>query len=147
MTTLRTSSLSKPETDDKISAGTLRYMAVRNRQKAFDLVIKEFKKSGISQATLGRRLGKAPEVISRLLARPRNWELDTFSELMFGISGVQPHYSVSLPHGRGEARLPASPLAPHPPSQPLKLQYPPQHANSASKHGNFVLQSEMPAAA
>lgn len=97
MTTSRTSGLSKPTGDDKVSRGTLRYIHGRNRQRAFDLVTREFKKSGITQAALARRLGKAPEVICRLLARPRNWELDTFAELMFGISGSVPRYTVEYP--------------------------------------------------
>jgi hypothetical protein len=79
---------SKPKNDDKISVGTLGYINVRIRQRAYDLVIREFKRAGISQATLARRWGKAPEIVSRFLARPGNWELNTLSEALFAISGA-----------------------------------------------------------
>jgi hypothetical protein len=82
---------------DKISIGTLGYIRARNRQRQYDLVIKEFKRSGITQADLGRRLGKSPEVISRLLARPTNWEADTFADLLFGISGAVAQYQAERP--------------------------------------------------
>jgi transcriptional regulator with XRE-family HTH domain len=82
---------------NKISQGDLGYVCARNRQRAFNLVIREFKKSGITQAELARRLGKTPEVVSTLLSRPRNLELDTFSELMFAISGAIPSYGVEYP--------------------------------------------------
>src|SRR6202030_4527223 len=64
------------------------------------LVIREFGKSGLSQADLARRLGKSPEVISRLLARPGNWESDTFSELLFANSGAVAAYRVDYPLSR-----------------------------------------------
>jgi hypothetical protein len=100
--------LCEPMGADKISVGTLGYIRARNRQRQYDLVIKELKQSGITQADLARRLGKAPEIVSRLLARPGNWESDTFSDLLFAISGAvalyfsdhpfsrQPHVSVNV---------------------------------------------------
>jgi hypothetical protein len=87
MTISQTASLSKPIGSNKISSGTFAYVKTRNRQRAYDLVIREFKKSGLSQADLGRRLGKTADIISRLFSRPANWELDTFSELLFAITG------------------------------------------------------------
>jgi hypothetical protein len=63
-------------------------------------VIRELKQSGITQADLGRRLGKAPEVISRLLARPQNWESDTFCDLLFAISGAVASYRADHPLNR-----------------------------------------------
>jgi hypothetical protein len=88
MSTSQTSGLSEPTGSAKISSGVLGYIRSRYRQRQYDLVIREFKKSGISQADLARRLDKSPEVISRLLARPGNWESDTFSDLLFAISGA-----------------------------------------------------------
>ena len=55
------------------------------------------KRSGLTQKELGQRLGKAPEIISRLLARPGNWEADTFAELLFGISGAVASYRSEHP--------------------------------------------------
>jgi hypothetical protein len=97
MSTSQTIGLSEPTGSTKISIGTLGYINARNRQRAYDLVIKEFKKSDLTQADLARRLGKAQEVISRLLSRPQNWELDTFSELLFGISGAVAAYTATYP--------------------------------------------------
>jgi hypothetical protein len=109
MSTSQTIGLSEPVGTDKISQGTLGYICTRNRQRQYDLVIREFKKSNLTQAGLGRRLGKSAEVISRLLARPGNWEADTFAELMFGISGAVPNYRADYPLRRAEAT--ASPSA------------------------------------
>jgi hypothetical protein len=97
MTISRTTGLSEPSGVDKISAGTLGYISARHRQRQYDLVVREFRRSGISQSALARRLGKSPEVISRLLARPGNWESDTFSELVFGISGGIASYRIDYP--------------------------------------------------
>jgi hypothetical protein len=97
MTTLPTSKLSEPAGSSKISIGTLGYIRARIRQRAYDVVIRELKKSGITQADLARRLGKGQDVISRLLSRPRNWELDTFSDLLFGISGAVPTFTAEHP--------------------------------------------------
>src|SRR5262249_21653989 len=80
----------------------LAYVCARNRQQSYNLVIGVMKESGISQATLARRLGKAPEVVSRLLSRPRNWEQDTLSELVFAITGGGISYSIELPRAGGE---------------------------------------------
>jgi hypothetical protein len=57
----------------------------------------EFEKSGISQATLARRLGKNPDRICKLLAGPGNWRSTTASDLLFAISGAELKYSVSYP--------------------------------------------------
>lgn len=100
MTTSQTTGLSEPVGSTKISIGTLGYIRARNRQRQYDLVIREFKRSGITQADLGRRLGKPPEVISRLLARPGNWESDTFADLLFGISGAVASYQAGHPLSR-----------------------------------------------
>lgn len=105
MTTSRTTGLSEPMGNAKISLGTLGYVRARNRQRVYDLVIREFKKSGLTQAELARRLGKAPEVVSRLLSRPGNWELDTLSDVLFAISGAVPTYRVGYPLAKSDERM------------------------------------------
>ena len=105
MSTSQTTSLSEPKGTDKISIGTFGYINARNRQRAYNLVIGELRKSGLKQNELAKRLGKGEDVISRLLRRPRNWELDTFSELMFAISGAVVTYSAAYPLA-AEERLP-----------------------------------------
>src|SRR6266700_800185 len=92
-----TSGLSEPTGSNKISLGTLGYIRARIRQRAYNLVIRELKKSGITQADLARRLGKGQDAISRLLRRPRNWELDTLGDLLFAISGAVPAITVEHP--------------------------------------------------
>jgi hypothetical protein len=93
-----TSFLSKPTGKDRINIGILAYMRERNRGRAYNLVLDEFERSGISQATLASRLGKAPEIISRWLGTPGNWTQDTFSDLLYAISGSEPEYSLHRPH-------------------------------------------------
>jgi len=95
MSTSRTAWLSKPKDDDKISIGTFGYINARIRQRAYDLIIREFKKSGITQATLARRWGKGQDHVSRFLARPGNWELNTLAEALFAINGAVPSFGAN----------------------------------------------------
>jgi hypothetical protein len=92
-----TSSLSKPRGDERIPVGTLGYFQARNRNRIYELVLQEFLRSGITKAALARRLGKRPEIVSRLLGAPGNWTLDTVSDLLFAIAGGEPEYSVAHP--------------------------------------------------
>jgi len=82
---------------DMINVGVLAYMRERNRGHIYNCVIGEFERSGISQAALAARLGKAPEIISRWLASPSNWTQDTVSDLLFGISGTEMQYGIVSP--------------------------------------------------
>jgi hypothetical protein len=89
----------------KISRGTLAYVRTRVRQWAYNLIVDEFKKSGITQAELSRRLDKTPDVISRLLSRPSNIEMDTFSCVVFAISGGSlPSFSLRGPSALNAVR-------------------------------------------
>jgi hypothetical protein len=97
MRTSRDSWLTKPEGDAKISEGVFGYLTARVRQRAYDIVIREFKKSGITQAQLARRWGKDPAIVSRFLARPGNWEIDTYTEALFAISGAVPALNAEHP--------------------------------------------------
>lgn len=97
-----TSSLHKPAGDDRIPAGTLYYFRARNRNRIYDAVLREFLRSGISKATLARRMGKKhAEIISRLLGAPGNWTLDTVSDLIFAINGGECEYSIRYPLDEG----------------------------------------------
>lgn len=82
-----THTLRKPQPGKRISTGSLAYISTRNRLKAFSLIHDEFRKSGITQSELARRLGKGPDRVCKLLGAPGNWTLDTISELLFAISG------------------------------------------------------------
>lgn len=100
MSTSRTTALFDPKSKEKISDGTFAYIAARNRQSLFNLIIREFKKSGLTQADLARRLGRTTDVVCRWLSRPRNMETDTASAILFAISGAAlkflPHYPSSV---------------------------------------------------
>jgi hypothetical protein len=97
MPTSQTSQLSKPSDGQRIAPWELAYFQARNRSRAHELVLSEFDRSGITQAELARRLGKRPEIISRLLGGVGNWGLDTLSDLLFGISGGEVAYEVAHP--------------------------------------------------
>ncbi len=81
MSISRASTLSEPAGTDEVAAGTLAYFRARLKQRIYSLAIKEFKKSGLSQADLARRLGKEPAQVSRLLSGPGNLTLETVSDL------------------------------------------------------------------
>lgn len=89
--------------DTKISAGDLSYICARNRQQAYNLVIRQFKASRLTQAQLARRLGKGTDIISRLLKMPQNWGLNTFSELMYGICGAAIRFEPDYPNFRASS--------------------------------------------
>jgi hypothetical protein len=97
MTTQATFALSKPTNDDRVPVGTLAYFQARNRARIYDTVINEFERSGITQATLAKRMGKGADWVCRLLGAPGNWTLDTVSDLLFAIPGGEAAYDVSYP--------------------------------------------------
>jgi len=98
MTTSRNGiGLRSPTGDDRVPLGTFGYFQARNKRNAYDLVMEEFTKSGLSQADLARRLGKGTDIVCRLLGGPGNWTLDTLSDLMFAISGAAPVFGKDYP--------------------------------------------------
>jgi hypothetical protein len=115
-----------PTYRERINVGILAYMRERHRGRAYSVVIDEFERSGISQAILAARLGKAPEVISRWLSTPGNWTLDTESDLLFGISGSEPACGVNHPLANSQSGIvdphrSTTPIAS--PATPAPLQY------------------------
>jgi transcriptional regulator with XRE-family HTH domain len=89
--------LSEPTGSDKIPTGTLVYFRARLKQRIYNLIIREFKRSGLSQSALGRRLDMEAAQLSRLLSGPGNLTLETVSDLMFGISGAELSHSTNYP--------------------------------------------------
>ena len=96
-TSQKTFLLFEPEAENRISRSTLAYFQARNKHRIYDLVIDQFGKSGLSKASLARRLGKGTDQVSRWLGAPGNWTLDTLSDLLFAIIGGEAEYSVSFP--------------------------------------------------
>jgi len=80
-----------------VPIGTFVYLRGRARQHAYNLVIKEFKESGISKAELARTLGKGADQVSRMLGGPGNWTIATHSDLLFAIRGGVPTYGIDYP--------------------------------------------------
>jgi hypothetical protein len=89
--------LSKPHGDEPITAAALAYMQSRAKRLAYDVVMKEFMNSGITKATLARRLSKGAPEISRMLGGPANWTIRTVAELLFAISGAGPKFEIEYP--------------------------------------------------
>jgi transcriptional regulator with XRE-family HTH domain len=92
--------LHKPIVGERIPQATFSYFKTRNKLRLFDVVKKEFKKSGLSQAELAIRMGKGKDRICKLLAAPGNWTSDTASEILFAISGSELVYSIGYPFER-----------------------------------------------
>ena len=88
---------SEPSGSDRIQIGDFGYLRARNKHRLYTAVIHEFKRSGLSQADLARRLGKGPDIVCRWLAAPGNWRLDTVSDLLFAISGAELTYGLNYP--------------------------------------------------
>jgi len=90
----------------KLSLGTLDYMRRLNRQRAYELVRREFQRSGITEAELAGRLGKSKDAIAGLLNGPEIWDLDTVSDLLYAISGAVPRYVATYPFSDPEQQSP-----------------------------------------
>jgi hypothetical protein len=97
MTTSRTALLSKPIPGETIRPETLAYLRGRAKRKAYDLVMREFKKSGITKTELARRMGKTLPEVSRMLGGPANWTIVTVTDLLFAISGGVPKWEIDFP--------------------------------------------------
>jgi hypothetical protein len=96
-TSAKTTLMFKPVANEKISDWTLAFFRQRNKNRIHDLVIKSMKKFGISQAELARRLGRRPDVVCRWIGAPGNWTLDTVSDLLFAIGGLEAEYGIGSP--------------------------------------------------
>lgn len=97
MTISQITDLHEPVSGERVPLGCLGYFRARNKYRVFSLVMQELDKSGISQAELARRLGKGADQISRYLAGPGNWTLDTLSDFLFAISGAEVEHRIVYP--------------------------------------------------
>lgn len=80
-----------------IPEGKLAYFRERGKNRLYDFIIGRFvareKASQLTRADLARRINKKPEQITRWLASPSNWTLDTISDLMLAIYGSELGFS------------------------------------------------------
>lgn len=91
---------SEVEAGEVISAHTRAYFQSRLRNRLYTLVISSFRAAegkGLTRAKLARRMGKRPEIVTRLLSAPGNWTLDTVSDLLLSCSGEELDVTSSSP--------------------------------------------------
>jgi hypothetical protein len=96
MTTSPTTFLSKPKHGETVRPETFAYLRGRAKRQAYNLVVREFKKSGISKTELAKRLGKTLPEVSRMLGGPANWTIVTVTDLLFAISGGVPRWEIDF---------------------------------------------------
>lgn len=77
--------------------GSLVYMQERNKQTVFETVTGEFEKSGLTLTELAKRTGRDISRVSKFLAAPGNWTLNTISDYLFAISGARLEYQITHP--------------------------------------------------
>lgn len=96
-TSLTTSFLSDIQSEAPLPAGKRAYFGARARNRLYDFILAKFEVSGLTKAALARRIGRRPEVVTRLLSSPGNWTIDTASDLLLGISAEELEFSGSSP--------------------------------------------------
>lgn len=104
-TLLTTTEASRPVHGEPVNPGEFSYWRTRNRMHVFELVLKEFEKSDLSQVELATRMGKGADRICRLLGAPGNWTLDTVSDLLYAISAAEVKYDVAYPLDKPKRNL------------------------------------------
>ncbi|MBN13892.1 MAG: hypothetical protein CMJ15_01515 [Pelagibacterium sp.] len=75
------------------------------RDGLYDYIVRKFMESGLTQATLAKRLHKEPSQISRLLGAPGNWTIDTCAEILFAIDGSALRVDSYKPLGEPPANM------------------------------------------
>ncbi len=88
MTILQTTTNSEPEKIKRISRGQLAYVASRNQHNAHNVLLRAIKESGKSQKELSRLTGIDEATISRILRRPSNFQINTYSKLLYAACGA-----------------------------------------------------------
>jgi len=79
-----------------IPPAKLAYFQERLRGRIFDFILGLFleaQKNGLTQAKLGRRIGRKADVVNRWLGAPSNLTLDSVSDLLVGIDASEPNFS------------------------------------------------------
>ncbi len=91
--------LSELESIKTVPPAVLSYFQARLKNRLHNFIISKFiemeKTHGLTKADLARRIGRKPEVITRLLGAPGNWTLDTVSDLLLGIASEELELSSS----------------------------------------------------
>jgi hypothetical protein len=83
-----------PNDHARIPEWMVDYARERAQQDLHSLVLEEFRRSGITQATLAERLGhERADLVCRFLRSPSNCTVGRGAEMLFGISGKLIGYS------------------------------------------------------
>ena len=95
MNTFQTRSSYSDVAAEQISEGTLAYFSERARLKIFNMVMSELKNKietdkHFTRTLLAKKIRKSPSRLTKMLASPGNWTIDTISELLLGICGAEP---------------------------------------------------------
>lgn len=79
--------------NERIPEECIAYFEQRTLDEFYDFVMSEFRASkestGLTKATLAKRIGRGPEQVNRLLAYPGNWTIHTVVRLLLGIAGKE----------------------------------------------------------
>jgi DNA-binding phage protein len=75
--------------NNPLSLAQFAYFRARLKSRIHEAILEVFeqrKKTGLTKAELSRRLGKAPEQVTRWLSAPGNLRLDTVSDLLLAMN-------------------------------------------------------------
>lgn len=93
MTTSPTAFLHEITNYQRIPVGKLAYFRARLQDRIYNLVVSAFLRKEASdlmtRSDLAARLHKDPAQITRYLASPGNWTLDTVSDLLLGVCAAE----------------------------------------------------------
>jgi hypothetical protein len=85
--------LSEISSGSPVPQEKLAFFQERTRNRIYNYVLKKFLEkecSGqLTRAELARRIGRKPEIITRLLGAPGNWTIGTISDLLIGIAAEE----------------------------------------------------------
>ena len=89
MTTFQAPSTENTSANEQLRQFDISYFQQRQRNRVFEQVIRHFAEKAesehITKKHLAQKLGKDPSQITRWLAAPTNWTLDTISDLLLAM--------------------------------------------------------------
>lgn len=82
------SSISVLPADGKPTDEQMAFFGYRFRSEQHQLVLSLFRKSGIAQKELARRMGRDPAQVTKWLAGSANWTSETFGQILLALGYV-----------------------------------------------------------
>ena len=64
-------------------------LITRKQRDSVFALLEKAKTESLTKAELARRIGRRPEIVTRLLGSPGNWRLETVSDLLLGIGAEE----------------------------------------------------------